>query len=148
MMRQFSSPLRAGLFVLYLIPALVFFLVNCGIFLFGQIRQKEGSSPAKTQWTWWLKILYASLFGLFLVWAIQYVPWMLFGTGGLLPAWVNSFPSISIWPLELFVWLPELIVLLFMLTWFFRKTGRVYLGSLIVASILMWFFAAGSVLGV
>ncbi len=82
MMRQFSEPLRFGDFLMYLIPITLFFLVNGGIFLYGMIKQKEYGNNTKTQWMWWLKILYASLLGLFLVWFIQYGPWMLFGTGG------------------------------------------------------------------
>jgi len=33
------------------------------------------------------------------------------------------------------------------LTWFYRRTGRVYLGALMVSSLAMWFLAAGTVIG-
>jgi dienelactone hydrolase len=144
-MRQFSDPQRFGLFLIYLIPALAFFLLNGGIFLFGQARQKEYGGPAKTQWMWWLKNLFAGLFGLFLIWAIQYLPWMLFHTGAGFPQTVD--PSWAIWPLMLWVYIPEFVVLLFMLTWFYRRTGRIYLGSLMISSLAMWFLAAGTVVG-
>jgi hypothetical protein len=144
-MRQFSSPQRVGLFLIYLIPALLFFLVNGGIFLFGQARQKAYGTPARTQWMWWLKNLYAGLMGLFLIWAFQYVPWFFFGQG---PGFENvGLTQYSgIWPLMLFVYLPEFAILLFMLTWFFRRTGRVYLGALMISSLAMWFMAAGSII--
>ena len=44
-MRQFSEPRRVGYFFIYLIPALMFWLMNGGIFLFGQIRQKTFEKP-------------------------------------------------------------------------------------------------------
>ena len=144
-MRQFSTPFRFGEFLIYLIPTLFFFLINGGIALFGQLRLKEYGSGTKTQWIWWLKVLYASLLGLFLVWAIQYLPWMLFGTG---PGFVQTLDaSWAIWPLMLFVYLPEFVVLLFMLTWFYRRTGRIYLGALIVSILATWFLVAGTVIG-
>ena len=70
-MRQFSSPFRFGEFLIYLIPTLLFFLLNGGIALFGQMRQKEYDSGPKTQWVWWLKVVYASLLGLFIIWAVS-----------------------------------------------------------------------------
>ncbi len=141
-MRQFNDAQRLAMFFVYLIPALIFFLINGGIFLFGQAAQNEAGSPAKTQLIWWLKVVYAALFGVFLVWAIQYLPWMLFGTGPLLPGTIDK--NWAIWPLMLFVYIPEFAVLLFMLVWFYRRTGRIYLGSLMVSSLAMWFMAAGS----
>jgi hypothetical protein len=144
-MRQFASGLRIALFFLYLIPALLFFLINGGLFLFGQARQREYDSPARTQWLWWLKVLYAALAGVFLVWLVQYIPWFFFGTG---PGFETlGLPQYSgIWPLMLWVYLPEFAVLLFLLVWFYRRTGRIFLGALIVASLAMWFLAAGTVI--
>jgi len=145
-MRQFSEPRRLVLFLIYLVPALAFFLINGGLFMFGQIRQSAGSSPASTQWTWWLKNLYAGLAGLAVVWAIQYVPWFFFGMG---PGFEElGLPQYTaLWPLMLIVYIPEFAILLFMLTWFYRRTGRIYLGALMIASVAIWFLAAGSVIG-
>ncbi len=47
----------------------------------------------------------------------------------------------------LWVYIPEFIVLLFMLTRFSRRTGRTYLGALMISMIAVWFLAAGSVIG-
>lgn len=41
---------------------------------------------------------------------------------------------------------PQFLPLLFLLTWFYRRTGKIYLGSLMVAAISVWFLAAGSVI--
>jgi pimeloyl-ACP methyl ester carboxylesterase len=148
-MRLFSSGQRVGYFFIYLIPALLFFLVNGGIFLFGQIHQKEYETPTKTQWMWWLKAVYAMVTGLFLIWAFQYLPWFFGGAG---PGFetitfflIDISQFTSMWPLMLFVYIPEFIILFWFLTWFYRKTGKIYLGALMVASIATWFMTAGSI---
>jgi dienelactone hydrolase len=146
-MREFSSAQRVGYFLIYLVPALLFFLINGGVFLFGQARQTESGNSTKTLWVWWLKILYAGLAGLFLVWALQYVPWAIAGTG---PFWATTATvgaPFAIWILMLWVYIPTFVVLLFLLTWFFRRTGRIYLGALMIASLVVWFLTAGSVIG-
>jgi len=148
-MRLFSSGQRVGYFFIYLIPALLFFLINGGIFLFGQARQKEYETPTKTQWMWWLKAVYAMVTGLFLIWAFQYLPWFLGGAGPGFETITFFKMSIaqftSMWPLMLFVYIPEFIILFWFMTWFYRKTGKIYLGALMIASIATWFMTAGSI---
>ena len=143
-MRQFPNIQRFGMFFLYFIPALVFFLVNGGLFLFGQIRQKESANPNKDLWIWWAKILFALLFGLLVVWMIQYLPWYLFNAG---PGFeLLGLPQFSaMWPLMLQVYIPEFAILLLILTWFYRRTGRIYLGALMVSALMMWFLTAGTI---
>lgn len=143
-MRQFSSTNRVGYFFLYLIPALLFFLVNGGIFLFGQIRQKEYETPAKTQWIWWLKAVYAMVTGLFLVLCLQYLPWLLGGGPGFEMLGLPQFTSM--WPLMLLVYIPQFIILFWFLVWFYRKTGRIYLGALMISILVTWFMTAGSII--
>jgi pimeloyl-ACP methyl ester carboxylesterase len=144
-MRQFSDIHRVGYFFLYIIPPLLFFLINGGVFLFGDIHQKEYETPTKSQWFWWLKNVYAMVFGLFLVWAFQYVPWFFMGQG---PGFENvGLAQFSgIWPLMLFVYIPEFIILFFMHTWFYRRTGRIYLGALMTSILITWFMTAGTVI--
>jgi len=148
-MRQFSSGQRVGFFFIYLIPALLFFLINGGIFLFGQIHQKEYETETKTQWMWWLKAVYAMVTGLFLIWAFQYLPWFFGGAG---PGFetitffqIDLSQFTSMWPLMLFVYIPEFIILFWFITWFYRRTGKIYLGALMVSSLAIWFLAAGSI---
>jgi len=114
------------------------------VFLFGQIHQKEASTPAKTQWLWWIKVCFAFLTGLLIVWCIQYLPWYLFNAG---PGFeIMGMPQFSaLWPLMLQVYIPEFLVLLWMLVWFYRRTGKIYLGAIMVSSLMIWFLAAGSV---
>jgi pimeloyl-ACP methyl ester carboxylesterase len=142
-MRQFS-PERFGYFWVYLIPALLFFLLNGGVFLFGQIRQKEYESPTKTQLVWWAKNCLTALLGLVAVWIVQYVPFFL-GVG---PGFeVIGMPGYSeMWPLMLFVFVPEFAVILFFVTWFYRRTGKIYLGALMGSALAIWFSTAGTVI--
>jgi hypothetical protein len=143
-MRQFSGLNRVGYFFIYLIPALLFFLINGGLFLFGEIHQKEHETSRKSQWIWWLKNVYAMVFGLFLVWAFQYLPWFFGGGPGF--EMVNLPQFTSMWPLMLFVYIPEFIILFWMHTWFYRRTGRIYLGALVISILVTWFMTAGTVI--
>jgi pimeloyl-ACP methyl ester carboxylesterase len=141
-MRTFT-PERFTKFWVYLIPAVLFFLLNGGMFLFGQARQKEYETSAVTQVIWWLKNCFAGIFGLFLLWAFQYVPFLFLG----LPA---GFELIGLdllsgmIPLLLFVYIPEFIILFFFLTWFYRRTGKPYLGAFVIAVLATWFMTAGT----
>ncbi len=144
-MRRFGQPRRVGYFFIYLIPALLFWLINGGIFLFGLIRQKQLKSPWRTHWIWWLKNAYAMVTGLFLLCCFQYLPWIFGGPGpGLELAGLAQFSDMT--PMILFGYIPLFIVMIWFLTWFFRKTGKIYLGSLLVASITIWFLTAGSII--
>ena len=140
-MRQFSTE-RFGYFWIYLPPALLFFLLNGGVFLFGQVRQRQAETGVETQFAWWLKSCLAALSGLFVVWAFQYIPFFL----GYAPGFeLIGLPLLSgMVPLLLFVYLPEFAVLLFLLTWFYRQTGKVYLGALVIASLAVWWMVAGT----
>ena len=92
-----------------------------------------------------LKNLYAMVTGLFLVWCFQYLPWILNGPGpGFEVVGLAQFSAM--WPLMLIVYIPLFIVMIWFLTWFYRKTGKIYLGALMVAAITIWFLAAGSVI--
>ena len=148
-MRLFSSGLRVKYFFIYLIPALLFFLINGGIFLFGQARMKEYETPLKTQWIWFVKVAYAMVTGLFLWWCFQYLPWFLGGAGPgtetITFFLMDLSQFTSMWPLMLFVYVPEFIILFWFHTWFFRKTGKIYLGAIMIASIATWFMTAGTI---
>ena len=140
-LRDFS-PVRFGYFCIYIIPAVIFFILNGGIFLFGQNAQKQAGSPARTQLIWWLKNCAAAISGLLLIWLFQYIPFLL----GFAPGFelIHLTLLSGMIPLLLFVYIPEFIVLFFFLTWFYRRTGRVYLGALVIASLAIWFLAAGT----
>ena len=145
-MRQFSDPERFGMFLLYLIPAFAFFFINGGLFLFGQIRQKGARHPREDPARLVAQGTLRLPRRLLVVWMIQYVPWFVFNAG---PGFeLLGLPQFSaMWPLMLQVYIPEFMVLLFLHVWFYRRTGRIYLGALVVSSLMIWFLAAGTVVG-
>jgi esterase/lipase len=143
-MRTFPTPIRFAYFWVYLIPAFCFMFLNGGIFLFGEIRQKIYSSPAVTQIIWWLKNVVTGVGGLVLVWAVQYLPYF---AGKGLGFELMGFPQFSqMWPLMLYIVVPEFFVILYFMTHYYRKTGKIYLGSLFAAMLAVWFSVAGTVI--
>ncbi len=136
------TPGRFLQFLLYLPFFLLFFLFNGGVRLFGQMRLKEYGSPAKTQFVWWLKNIYVMLGGLVIVSLFEYVPFLLgYGTGwALVGLSLFDGPFMS----ALVLIFPQFFVLFFAATYFYRKTGKVYLGSLITALIVSWITCGGA----
>ena len=136
------TPGRFLQFLLYLPFFLLFFLFNGGVRLFGQMRLKEYESPVKTQFVWWLKNIYVMLGGLVIVSLFEYVPFLLgYGTGwALVGLSLFDGPFMS----ALVLIFPQFFVLFFVATYFYRKTGKVYLGSLITALIVSWITCGGA----
>ncbi|MFX1418169.1 MAG: alpha/beta hydrolase [Promethearchaeota archaeon] len=133
------TPQRFIQFLLYLPIILPFFLVNGGVFLFGQIRQDESSSSVKTHLIWWLKTLFAMLTGLLILFLIQYI-----GVA------ISNYPYNGWWinpimPLQLMSIIPLSALIYFIMIIFYRKTGKIYLGSIFGAIITVWFFSVGTV---
>jgi hypothetical protein len=112
--------------------------------MFGQLRQKLYSSPAATQVIWWLKNAFVGLGGLIIVWAVQYLPYFA-GKG---PGFeLLKLPQFSqMWPLMLYIVIPEFFVILYFMTHYYRKTGKIYLGAIMAASWAIWFSVAGTVI--
>jgi hypothetical protein len=138
-------------FLLYLPIFLPFFLVNGGVFLFGELRQKESTSSFKTHFYWWLRILFTMLFGLLIVFLVQYLG-VLFGNYpyyGIPTDWMwwmrGSFNPIM--PIQLMSMLPLSALIYFIMLFFYRKTGKIYLGSIFGAIITVWFLTVGTVMG-
>lgn len=136
------TPLRFGQFLLYLVPVLAFFLINGGVLLFGMLRQKELSSPFKTQIVWWLKGVFAMEFGLLAAILIQYVPMFLLGTGPVL-AFGGLFGLYGVFLMQILPWFGGMF---FLMTAFYLKTGRIYLGSITVTILSVWLMAVSSML--
>jgi hypothetical protein len=134
------TPERFLMFLLYLPLFLPFFLVNGGAFLFGQIRQEESSTSIKTHLIWWGKTLFAMLAGLLVLFLIQYI-----GVA------ISNYPYNGWWfnpimPLQLMSMIPLSGLLYFLMIFFFRKTGKIYLGSIFAAIITTWFFTVGTIM--
>ena len=133
---------RLGQFFLYLPFYLVFFLLNGGVKLYGQMRQKERRTDAGTQLVWWLKSCLVMIGGLLLVCLIEYIPYFAGIGPGMDLLFTSTFggPFISF----LIVIIPQFIILFFLSTYAFRKTGRVYVGSTLLALLATWAVTAGS----
>jgi hypothetical protein len=137
------TPERLGSFLLYLPIMLPFFLINGGIFLFGQIKQEETDKSWKTQLIWSLKGWFAMLTGLLAVILIQYIPAMLGDN-----FFFIGFDFNPMMPIQLMGAIPFSALLYFLLTFFYRKTGKIYLGAFFGAVITVWFLITGGVVGV
>jgi len=128
-------------FLLYLPMFIPFFLLNGGVLLFGQIRQAEKGSSFKTYFIWWSKIIFATLIGLLVVLLIQYLGVM-----------VSNYPyeglsNAPIMYIQLMNAIPFYALLYFVMIFFFRKTGKIYLGSFFGAILTVWFLSVGTVFG-
>jgi hypothetical protein len=136
------TPGRAAQVALYLPFFFFFFLVNGGARLYGRLRLPELSTPARTQWYWWADSVAVMLGGLVLVAAFEYLPFLAgYGTGwALLGLSLFDGPFMS----ALVLIVPQFLVLFFVSTYFFRKTGTVYLGSLVTALIVSWITCGGA----
>jgi hypothetical protein len=53
-----------------------------------------------------------------------------------------------IMPLQLMSVIPLSALLYFMMIFFYRKTGKIYLGSIFAALITTWFFTVGTVFAI
>jgi magnesium-transporting ATPase (P-type) len=147
------TPQRMVKFFMYLPFFLLFYLINGGLSLFGWMRVKEAKNPVMTQLKWWLTACLIMVTGLLIVFAIQYLGFV-FGYGPTFNrAPASADPDRIIWlfapmmPLQLLSFIPMTMLILFGMTLFFRKTGRIYLGSILGALITTWFFVVGTVIG-
>ncbi len=144
MMKPFP-PARAATFWIYLWPVLIFFLVSGGIYLFGEMKLKDEKSGAKTQLVWWLKYCYLLLGGLIVVMLIQYAP-MWFGLGPTLNGAYDPNAISPLMPIQLMSFIPFAALLIFQMVYFYRHTGRIYLGAIIVSVTAVWFEMVGLVM--
>jgi len=136
------NPVRFGQFLVYLPVYAAFFTINAGIKLYGQLRLPEYKTPMITQLTWWGYSILVMLGGLFVIALIMYVPFFMgFGPGADLlfsPLFGGPFMSILI------LLVPQFAVFFFFSTWFYRKSGTVFVGSFVLAILATWVVTGGS----
>jgi dienelactone hydrolase len=135
------TPYRWRMFLLYLPFLLACFLLT-GPFLHGQLRR-----PAKDAWlgtfaSWSLWNVLALTGPLILLLAVQYVPLFTIGfipfegPGGLFVVFmINLFHTAAL-----------LAITSVISTYFFRITGKIYLGALVNAALVAWMFASSQVI--
>jgi dienelactone hydrolase len=133
---------RLGQFFVYLPFYTAFFTVNAGVKLYGQMRLPEKKSPAGTQLAWWAYSVFIMLGGVFLIVLIEYIPFFLgLGPGAdLLFSSLFGGPFMSV----MILLIPQFAVFFFLSTYLYRRTGRIYTGSFIVAILASWVLTGGS----
>ncbi len=135
---------RAGRFFLYYWGVLFFWLFNAGIWLFGLMRQREYGGENKTTFVWWLKIVYAMLVGLILLNVIGYLPMRFGWSGPYFQIFESGFAPMYL--LQTWSFIPIAAVMFLIAVYYYRKTGRIYLGILLLAALGTWMMMVGTVM--
>lgn len=137
---------RIIMFLLYLVPIGLFFLFNGGIFLFGQIKQPKQESFGKTTIIWWVKNVYALEVGLIVFFFIQYLPMFIFGAApGFSFLNLIGIPQLysgsTVYFIFLMQFIPLFVAIIFIMTYCYRKTGKIYLGTILATLLTTWILA-------
>jgi len=125
---KLPSTLHAQIFLSYLLPFGLFFVVQ-GMVLHGQLRRDSWSFRRELSTN---MVLLAGGFVVLLL--VQYVPLL---NGGTLPF---GEPLLSI---VAFQFVPLLVFVAAVSTYFFRKTGNIYTGAAFNAVFVTWYIVAG-----
>jgi hypothetical protein len=145
MFKTFTNE-RAARFWLYLPGVLAFFILNGGIWLFGLMRQPEYGGEFKTSFIWWVKVIFAMLTGLVLLNIIGYFP-MWIGVNG--PFFQRPFTGDGFAPMYLLqTWLliPAGAVMYWIGVKYYRETGRIWLGAIMLSVMTTWMFTTGTII--
>lgn len=130
-------------FLVYLPFYTLFFMVNVGFKLFGNMRQvRDDEKPVKNFVKCWMGNVFVLLGGLLVVILLEYIPFFMgFGPGAdLLFGTTFGGPFMS----ALILLAPQFVFFTFLSTWFERKTGSVYVGAFISAMLATWIVTGGS----
>ena len=129
-------------FLVYIPVFAIFFILNNSKIM-AQMRIKESIiKGVKAFFTSWWHNALLMVGGILLIVLIEYIPFFLgIGPGADLlfsPTFGGPFMSLLI------VFVPQVIVFSFICTYFYRKTGNVYMGALLVSSMACWIITGGS----
>lgn len=125
---------RFLIFLRYLPPFIVFFLIN-GLVLHGQFRLPKLASSTKTLAVWMLANGAINVVGLMVLVALQ--------VGYLLSTETLFFPTESLRGIIAYQFIPLLSLAAFVSTYFFKKTGTIYAGAFANAVFVTWYIIAG-----
>lgn len=133
---------RFGQFLVYIPIFALFFLLNNSK-IFAQMRVKEaGMKGAKSFFISWFHNAICMVGGILVVILIEYIPFFLgIGPGADLlftPTFGGPFMSLLI------VFAPQVLVFSVLCTITYRKTGNVFTGALLVATLACWIVTGGS----
>jgi pimeloyl-ACP methyl ester carboxylesterase len=141
MMKAFSGVQRAVDFWPYFGIVFFFTMINCGVFMYGQIRMKEYKNTYITHAVWWFKYMYAMIFGLVVVMLVQYAPQWFGGTlTSRIPGTEEPMFSVArMMVIQLMGAIPVFATFFFLSINLYRQTGRIYLSSIMMATLIVWF---------
>jgi len=135
------TPYRALMFLLYL-PFLLIGFVLQGIFIHGQLRRPQKTTPLRTFAAWSLANIFALVAPLALFMLIQYVPLL---TAGIIPL-VGPGGVLATFVMNLFHIIGVLVMVVPISTWFYQQTGKIYLGAFLNAMLVAWMFTSSQVI--
>lgn len=129
-------------FLVYIPVFALFFILNNSKIM-AQMRMKETRlKGGKAFFTVWWHNAICMVGGILLIVLLEYIPFFLgIGPGADLlfsPTFGGPFMSLLI------VFAPQVVVFSLICTYFYRKTGNVYTGALLVASMACWIITGGS----
>jgi len=127
------SLLHFRIFLSYLIPLIIYFLV-IGLILHGELRRDKAGSEIKP-WKEMLINIFLLITGYIILEALQYGP--LFAGGTL------AIPAASLWSIIMFQFFPIFTIAALVSTYFYRKTGHIYTGAFLSAMLVTWIIVAG-----
>jgi dienelactone hydrolase len=135
------TPYRALMFLLYL-PFLLIGFVLQGIFIHGQLRRPQKTTPLRTFAAWSLANIFALVAPLALFMLIQYVPLLM---AGVIP-FVGPGGVLATFVMNLFHIIGVLVMVVPISTWFYQHTGKIYLGAFLNAMLVAWMFTSSQVI--
>lgn len=127
------SPIQFRMFLSYLIPFIVYFII-LGLVLNGQLRpvgRKGTELSLGSEMAINVALLVLGFFGLL---AFQYIPLLMGGT--------LTLRSEILFSIILFQLLPIMTIVALAYTFFYRKTGHIYVGAFLCAMLVTWIIVA------
>jgi pimeloyl-ACP methyl ester carboxylesterase len=124
------SLLHFGIFLRYLIPFAFYFLI-IGLVIHGELRRHSGA------WSQTIVNILLLIGGYILFFLFQYIP--------LFSGKTMSIPDAHLPTAVLFQYIPIFIIVGLVSTYFYRRTGHVFVGSFINTLLITWTIVAGTV---
>jgi hypothetical protein len=125
------SLMQAGIFLRYLIP-FAFYFVIMGMMIHGELRRFSGA------WAQTIVNILLLIGGYILFFLLQYIP--LFSGGTM------TLPDAHLPTIVLFQFVPIFIIVGVVSTYFYRRTGHIFVGSFMNALLVTWTLVAGQVI--
>lgn len=132
---KLMSALQFRMFLAYLLPFTAFFLV-LGIALNGQLRLRDTSGFIPSLRRAMLVNVGLLVAGFIVLLLFQYIP--LLGGGTL------AIPTEPLLTIVAFQFVPLMAIVALVSTYFFRKTGHIYVGAFMNALFITWVIVAGT----